>query len=75
MENQGEETHYFQLNQLPDSVRFEKFRRDYINPLDSLLQRLAASRIDTSEYRKALSRIIPDWMNQASFDTAGGFPL
>lgn len=76
MENQGEETHYFELHRLPDTVTFEELRQELEEPLDSLRQSLRAGKIDTSEFEKAFDRTLPDWATQEPFsDPAGGMPL
>lgn len=62
MANEGEETHYFALNRLPEGRTFAEFRRTVVGPADSLRRLLAAGEIDTTEFSRAAQRIIPDWV-------------
>lgn len=75
MKNEGSETHYFQLNQLPEDHTYKEFQRTYIQPFDSLEQLLLANKIDTTEANRTAARIIPDWVANGLFKNfAGGVP-
>ncbi len=72
MENQGEETHYFLLDQLPEGRTFEEFQNAFITPVDSLHRLDVAGTIDSTTLWTAIEQIVPDWARPRSFRNAGG---
>lgn len=72
MANEGEETHYFQLDRLPEGRTYVEFLHAFAQPYDSLQQLLAAGEMDTTDFEHAAARIIPDWVDQNVFGSFGG---
>lgn len=72
MTNKGEEMHHFHLYGLPEGKRLGDYRKDYVTPLDSLLQLLAAGRIDSAEARAAYEQDVAKWARSTNLAKRGG---